>query len=240
MTATAPRRVRAHGPAIATANRDSDATRLSAPTSGTATATTQQADRTSSSPASTASPHHPAVSLARFSRAGVWVRAHATPVTRPHDESPEPGPGSDLATTDTEQCPRDARTCSQVASSTVGEEWGVRATRGSNLRRARRVKTGDDTISSGVHRAGPKRAGGFHPSSSVTYSTDVSGTYPTDSTRKQSTPTYPSKPSSNRNVPFRWTTSPSTSMNDSSDMSTIMSTWVALWLASLPSPTFAS
>jgi len=51
---------------------------------------------------------------------------------------------------------------------------------------------------------------------------------------------YPSNPSSNLNVPLRWTTSPSTSMNESSLMSTIISTWTALSLPVSPSGRHAS
>ncbi len=49
-----------------------------------------------------------------------------------------------------------------------------------------------------------------------------------------------SKPSSKRNVPFRWTILPSTSMKLSSLMSTIMSTCWADSFCSLPSPTLSS
>jgi hypothetical protein len=130
-------------PATATAQhrtRDSNATSASAATSGTATATAQH--RTSILPSlgqsetgGLASPRSQAhedgtgerrsPSRASGSRAPVFEgKAHATLVTRPRDNSPEPLPDAICWRPKPSSVRATARTCLAVRSPAVGEAWG--------------------------------------------------------------------------------------------------------------------
>ena len=60
------------------------------------------------------------------------------------------------------------------------------------------------------------------------------------STVKNVLKAYAPNPPSNRKVPSRWTTSPSTSSRESAETSVIMSTWTAESLPDSPSGRFAS
>lgn len=80
-----------------------------------------------------------------------------------------------------------------------------------------------------------------HASKSISPVADFNGADgPSFSRRAIVLPTYASNPSSHRNVPFRWTTSPSTSIRESALTSVIMSTWTALSLPDSPSGRQAS
>jgi hypothetical protein len=128
----------------------------------TATAAATAQHRTSSSPASDASPHRPASSLAREQprapklNQSAFNTSHpssATTVGNPDQDAIwwRPRPSSVRAT---------ARTCLAGRSPAVGEGWGLLRLPGSRPPTTRRVTTSDDVIGRKA-RVGLKGAGGL-------------------------------------------------------------------------------